>query len=252
MPNSVACRFEKRPVIYVIRRGATSRPRGKICRSRAISTPREVSAGLFARGGVVDKDQSPDFEAKAEGNPQGGFLRTFGSLFPREEWRPADLEGILASLSYRELEAGTSLLREGQACSKVPFVLEGVLRVYKTAESGREITLYRIEAGQALHPELGLRLEPRGLPGLGGGRKEKFCGLSLKGADSAPPRRGPQLPGLRPRAVLEAHGRGLRTRRGGGLQEGRREAEALAPRVGGGPSWPSRGRHPPGARLSRR
>lgn len=96
----------------------------------------------------MDKDQSPDFEAKAEGNPQGGFLRTFGSLFPREEWRPADLEGILASLSYRELEAGTSLLREGQACSKVPFVLEGVLRVYKTAESGREITLYRIEAGQ--------------------------------------------------------------------------------------------------------
>ena len=76
------------------------------------------------------------------------FLETFGALFPRGEWGQAELEAILSSLSYRELEAGTAILREGQVCASLPFVLAGGIRVYKTAESGREITLYRIEAGQ--------------------------------------------------------------------------------------------------------
>jgi CRP/FNR family transcriptional regulator len=77
------------------------------------------------------------------------FLSVFGALFPREEWPVVRLEGLLASLQYRELQAGTVILREGQACGVVPFVLEGAIRVYKTAESGREITLYRIEKGQS-------------------------------------------------------------------------------------------------------
>ena len=40
-------------------------------------------------------------------------------------------------------------MREGQACASLPFVLDGGIRVFKTAESGREITLYRIESGQS-------------------------------------------------------------------------------------------------------
>jgi CRP/FNR family transcriptional regulator, anaerobic regulatory protein len=76
------------------------------------------------------------------------FLTIFGGLFPKEEWSPTRIEPLLASLQYRDLDAGTMVLREGQACSSVPFVLEGVIRVFKTAESGREISLYRIEAGQ--------------------------------------------------------------------------------------------------------
>jgi CRP-like cAMP-binding protein len=50
------------------------------------------------------------------------------------------LEPLLASLQYRDMEAGTTVLREGQACASVPFVLSGAIRVFKTAESGREIT----------------------------------------------------------------------------------------------------------------
>jgi len=81
-------------------------------------------------------------------DPRGRFLGVFGELFPRSEWPPLKLEGILASLQFRELEAGATILREGQVCSSVPFVLEGAIRVFKTAETGREITLYRIEKGQ--------------------------------------------------------------------------------------------------------
>jgi CRP/FNR family transcriptional regulator len=76
------------------------------------------------------------------------FRTSFGDLFPNAEWPAARIEPILASLQYRELEAGTTILREGHTCASVPFVLEGVIRVFKTAESGREISLYRIEAGQ--------------------------------------------------------------------------------------------------------
>jgi CRP/FNR family transcriptional regulator, anaerobic regulatory protein len=76
------------------------------------------------------------------------FLAIFGSLFPKEEWPPIKIEPIFASLQYRDLDAGTTILREGQTCASVPFVLDGVIRVFKTAESGREISLYRIETGQ--------------------------------------------------------------------------------------------------------
>jgi CRP/FNR family transcriptional regulator len=77
------------------------------------------------------------------------FLGVFGSIFPGSEWPTAKRRILLEKLRFREMEAGTTILREGQVCSSVPFVLEGVIRVFKTAESGRSITLYRIEAGQS-------------------------------------------------------------------------------------------------------
>lgn len=77
------------------------------------------------------------------------FLGIFGSLFPSDEWPAAKRRILLDRLRFREMETGTTILREGQVCSSVPFVLEGVIRVFKTAESGRSITLYRIEAGQS-------------------------------------------------------------------------------------------------------
>jgi CRP/FNR family transcriptional regulator, anaerobic regulatory protein len=81
-------------------------------------------------------------------DPRARFLDVFGFLFPKSEWTPLRLDGILATLQFRDLEAGATILREGQVCGSVPFVLEGAIRVFKTAESGREITLYRIEKGQ--------------------------------------------------------------------------------------------------------
>jgi len=77
------------------------------------------------------------------------FLETFGPLFPDREWPPAERRALLDSIHYRRLEAGSVILREGEFCAAVPFVLQGAIRVFKAAESGREITLYRITAGQS-------------------------------------------------------------------------------------------------------
>jgi CRP/FNR family transcriptional regulator len=77
------------------------------------------------------------------------FLELFGTLIPLSEWPGGKRQALLDTLHYREIELGTTILREGQVCSSLPFVLEGSIRVYKSAESGREITLYRIEAGQS-------------------------------------------------------------------------------------------------------
>jgi CRP/FNR family transcriptional regulator len=40
-------------------------------------------------------------------------------------------------------------VRDGNECAYLPFVLKGVLRVYKTSETGRALTLYRIERGES-------------------------------------------------------------------------------------------------------
>ncbi len=43
---------------------------------------------------------------------------------------------------------GTVLFREGSPCQAYLFLLEGQIRVQKVGENGREITLYRVEAGE--------------------------------------------------------------------------------------------------------
>jgi CRP/FNR family transcriptional regulator len=83
------------------------------------------------------------------------FTLVFGRLFPRDEWPAMEIEPILASIQYRSLDEGTTILREGQVCASVPFVMDGSIRVFKIAESGREITLYRIEKGQSCIMSLG-------------------------------------------------------------------------------------------------
>jgi CRP/FNR family transcriptional regulator len=79
---------------------------------------------------------------------QERFLAVFGSLFPASEWPERKLADMLETLRFRDMAPGDALLRQGQVCGSVPFVIEGSIRVFKTAESGREITLYRIEKGQ--------------------------------------------------------------------------------------------------------
>ena len=48
-----------------------------------------------------------------------------------------------------ELPAGQFICMEGNQCAHLPLVLSGTARVYKIAESGREITLYRINPGES-------------------------------------------------------------------------------------------------------
>ncbi|MFN8610650.1 MAG: Crp/Fnr family transcriptional regulator [Vulcanimicrobiota bacterium] len=47
------------------------------------------------------------------------------------------------------LEVGQHLAWEGEQCTGLGLVLTGQARVYKLGESGREITLYRVEPGES-------------------------------------------------------------------------------------------------------
>lgn len=47
------------------------------------------------------------------------------------------------------LPSQASICLEGDKCSCIPLVLEGSARVFKLSESGRELTLYRVEPGQS-------------------------------------------------------------------------------------------------------
>ena len=50
---------------------------------------------------------------------------------------------------YARIACGEYICMEGNQCSRLPVVLSGIARVYKIAENGREITLYRIVSGQS-------------------------------------------------------------------------------------------------------
>lgn len=57
-------------------------------------------------------------------------------------------KALEAAGESRRVTEGSVLYEEGFPCPWVPFVLTGVIRVFKLGESGREITLYRVEGGQ--------------------------------------------------------------------------------------------------------
>ncbi len=55
---------------------------------------------------------------------------------------------LLRASTVRRVRKGTVLYEQGLPCEMVPLILEGVVRVYKIGESGREITLYRVQPGE--------------------------------------------------------------------------------------------------------
>lgn len=60
-----------------------------------------------------------------------------------------DLARVLQEGQLREVPAGTVMFDVAQPCTGFPFVLAGVIGVGKVSESGREIQLYRVEAGDS-------------------------------------------------------------------------------------------------------
>ncbi len=47
------------------------------------------------------------------------------------------------------LPAGRQILSPGQACTGMAFIVSGCVRIYLLGKAGREITLYRVAAGQS-------------------------------------------------------------------------------------------------------
>lgn len=67
------------------------------------------------------------------------FLREDEGL--ANEFRAAAVE--------RTLPPGLRVCGEGDRCDGLPLVIQGVLRVHKASESGRDVTLYRIGPGES-------------------------------------------------------------------------------------------------------
>ena len=63
---------------------------------------------------------------------------------------PSEFE-FLADFPYSilELSPGDVIFQEGEGCGRIGFLLSGSVRVYKFSETGREMTLYRLGAGES-------------------------------------------------------------------------------------------------------
>ncbi|GAB6042218.1 Crp/Fnr family transcriptional regulator [Endothiovibrio diazotrophicus] len=86
------------------------------------------------------------FFRKRAPRPDADWLRQFPTL------RALDDEAgrrVLAAATPVIIPAGTTVYREGDPCQNFFLVLDGAVRVQKVSESGREIVLYRVEAGQS-------------------------------------------------------------------------------------------------------
>ena len=62
--------------------------------------------------------------------------------------RPERLEAMLSAAQVVRAPAGSILFDAKQPCRGFPLLLEGSVRVTKSASTGREILLYRVEPGQ--------------------------------------------------------------------------------------------------------
>ncbi len=76
-------------------------------------------------------------------------MPTIWDIFSALDKNDPLLVSELKNLSSVSVPSGKVLLTEGGACSGIPFVLSGAIRVYKVSENGRQITLYRIEKGES-------------------------------------------------------------------------------------------------------
>jgi CRP/FNR family transcriptional regulator len=60
----------------------------------------------------------------------------------------AGQQDIVTHLPFHEVPAGTPLFYDGDACQGFPMVLRGEVKVSRGSASGRELELYRVQAGE--------------------------------------------------------------------------------------------------------
>ncbi|SEF48091.1 Crp/Fnr family transcriptional regulator [Thauera chlorobenzoica] len=61
---------------------------------------------------------------------------------------PSGRRCLLEAARWMRVPGGTCLFDEHQACAGFPFVVDGSIRVVKSAPNGRELPLYRVGAGE--------------------------------------------------------------------------------------------------------
>lgn len=68
-------------------------------------------------------------------------------LFPTLEEQL--FEEILKNGSIREVKAGETILRVGQTIRSIILILEGLVKLYREDDEGKEFFIYHLDAGQA-------------------------------------------------------------------------------------------------------
>lgn len=71
-----------------------------------------------------------------------------GERFPVLVEEPQLLDAIVGAGNEVTLGRGYQIYQRGDACQGIAFLLDGLARVYRVAESGREITLYEVFPGE--------------------------------------------------------------------------------------------------------
>jgi CRP/FNR family transcriptional regulator len=65
-----------------------------------------------------------------------------------KKMNPEHVEMMNGATIYKTIKKGTIISGDGRRCNGIPFVLTGMLRLFRISESGREMTLYSIKPGQ--------------------------------------------------------------------------------------------------------
>ncbi len=55
---------------------------------------------------------------------------------------------ILAHSVMRKMDKGQLMSGDNSRCTGIPFVLSGSMRLFRTSENGKDITIYKVEAGE--------------------------------------------------------------------------------------------------------
>ncbi len=83
-------------------------------------------------------------------NEKSHVFERISAAFPFLKDADAEIrDQVLAGAVITQIPKGRIIFLEGDECSQLALMLSGTVRVYKPAESGREITLYRLARGES-------------------------------------------------------------------------------------------------------
>ncbi len=87
-------------------------------------------------------------------------------LFPFLQTPSAEHEEFFRQATFATLPEGQTIAFPGEPCARFILILQGTLRVYRTTDSGREITLYRLSAGESCVLTAACIMSNQGFPAL--------------------------------------------------------------------------------------
>jgi CRP/FNR family transcriptional regulator len=94
-------------------------------------------------------------------------IRQLDILFPVLAQLPAQDRSILFSAGQIiEVPEEQMLMQQRQQCQFVPFVISGILRIYKLSPNGREMTLYRTASGETCLASIACQLTGEEFPAM--------------------------------------------------------------------------------------